>query len=70
MGSTVALYLIVALAVGGYVGWHLRTARGASADLRVYKNRMPGFRRVRNRSGLVSLVVVVLALLAVRALIG
>ena len=69
MGSTVALYLIIALVVGAFAGWNARTARGANADLKVHRNRIPGFRRVRNRTGLLSAVLIVLALLAVHDLI-
>ena len=69
MGSTVALYLILALVVGAFAGWNARTARGANADLKVHKARIPAFRRVRTRSGLLSLVLVVLTLLVVHDLI-
>lgn len=69
MGPTVALYLILALLAGTFAGWHARTARGANADLKVHKARIPVFRRVRARSGLLSLTLVVLTLLAVHDLI-
>lgn len=70
MGSSVALYVIIALALGACVGWYSRSARGANADLKTYKSRIPGLRRVRNRSGLLAIVLVVLVLLVVRALMS
>jgi hypothetical protein len=61
-------WLIVGV-VGIFVGWNFRTARGANADLKVHKGRIPGFRRTRNRNGLWSIVLVVLTLLFLTALI-
>jgi hypothetical protein len=60
---------IIAGAIGIFIGWNARTARGAHGDLKVYKARIPAFRRVRNRTGLRSLVVVVVVLLALSALV-
>jgi hypothetical protein len=54
--------------VGIFIGWNFRTARGANADLKVHKARIPGFRRARNRTGLWSIVLIVLTLLALSAL--
>lgn len=65
MTSTGALFVIIALVIGGFVGWHARTARGANADLKLYKARIPGLRRARTRSGLVSLTCLVITLLVV-----
>jgi hypothetical protein len=70
MGSTAILLVIIVGAVGTFVGWHARTARGANADLKVHKQRIPNFRAARNRSGLWSIALIVLTLLALRALIG
>jgi hypothetical protein len=69
MGSSAVLFGLIALVIGGYIGWHWRHAYGANADLKVYKTRIPAFRRTRNRSWLISLVVVVLTLLLLRALV-
>ena len=70
MGTAVAGYLAVVLFAGVFAGWHARHAHGANADLKVHKARIPVFRRVRMRSGLLSLAAVVITLLAVRDLIG
>jgi hypothetical protein len=59
---------IIVGVVGIFVGWNFRTARGANADLKVHKARIPGFRRARNRTGVWSIVLVVLTLLALSAL--
>ena len=66
--SAAGLALITGV-VGIFVGWNFRTARGANADLEVHKGRIPGFRRTRNRNGVVSIVLVVLTLLFLTALI-
>jgi len=67
--SSAALLALIAGVVGIFVGWNFRTARGANADLKVHKGRIPGFRRTRNRTGLWSIVLVVITLLALSALI-
>ena len=66
--SAAGLALIVGV-VGIFVGWNFRTARGANADLKVHKGRIPGFRRTRNRNGLWSILLVVLTLLLLTALV-
>jgi hypothetical protein len=57
------------MVVGGYVGWHLRHALGANSDLKVHKNRIPAFRKTRNRSGLTSLILVLAVLFLLRILL-
>jgi hypothetical protein len=69
MQSTTALIVIITLVIGGFAGWNFRTFRGASADLKVHKNRIPGFRQVRRRTGLITVSLVVLTLLALRDLL-
>jgi hypothetical protein len=66
VGSTAVLVALVVLVVGGYVGWQLRHAFGANSDLKVHKNRIPVFRKTRNRSGLTSLLLVLAVLLLLR----
>ncbi|HET7244460.1 MAG TPA: hypothetical protein VFJ07_06455 [Streptosporangiaceae bacterium] len=68
MGSTAVLVAIIVLAVGGYVGWQLRHAYGANSDLKVHKNRIPNFRKTRNRSGLTSVLLVLGVLFLLRLL--
>jgi hypothetical protein len=69
MASSTALIAIVVMAVGGYVGWHMRQAYGLHSDIKTYKSRIPKFRAQRNRSGLISIVTVVIALFLVYALL-
>jgi hypothetical protein len=70
MGSSVAGVAIIVGVIGMFVGWQARTFRGATADLKVHKARIPVFRQVRMRSGLMSLVLVALTLLALHDLVG
>ena len=58
MGSGGALVVLIVLVVGGYVGWQLRHAHGANSDLKVHKQRIPNFRKARNRSWLTSVLLV------------
>jgi hypothetical protein len=67
VGSTAAAMLIVGGVIGMFAGWNWRTARGANADLKVHKARIPAFRRARLRTGLTSIALVVLTLLALSA---
>ena len=67
-GSTVLLLIVIKI-IGRYVGWHVRHAQGANADLNEHKARIPAFRRVRMRSQLISLSLVVLTFLVLRDLI-
>jgi hypothetical protein len=69
VGSAVVLVVLVVLAVGCYAGWHLRHAYGANSDLKVHKSRIPNFRKTRNRSGLISVGLLLLMLLLLRGLL-
>ncbi len=69
MGSSVVLVALVVMVVGGYVGWHVRHAWGVNADIKVYKTRLPLFRRSRNRSALRALALVVITLFILRGLL-
>jgi hypothetical protein len=69
VGSAAVLVALAVMVVGGYVGWHLRHAYGANSDLKTHKTRIPNFRRARNRSGLICLFLVVIALLLLRAML-
>jgi hypothetical protein len=66
VGSSALLITLAVMAVGVFVGWHLRHASGANSGLKVHKNRIPNFRKTRNRSGLTIAALVVLALLVPR----
>ena len=68
MGSAAVLLVLIVLVVGGYVGWQLRHAYGANSDLKVHKQRIPNFRKTRNRSWLTSLLLVLAVLFMLRIL--
>jgi hypothetical protein len=68
VASSAILVALVVMVIGGYVGWHLRHASGAASDLRVHKTRIPNFRKSRNRSWVISLLVVGITLLILRAM--
>ena len=61
MGSSALLIILGVLAIGVFVGWHLRHASGANSDLKAHKTR--------NRSGLYIAGLVVFTLLVLRALV-
>jgi hypothetical protein len=69
VASSAVLITLVVMVIGGFVGWHLRHASGAAADLKVHKTRIPNFRKTRNRSWLVSLALIAITLLLLRALL-
>ena len=69
MGASGVLIALIVLVIGGYVGWQLRHAYGANSDLKVHKTRIPNFRKTRNRSWLVSLALIAITLLLLRALL-
>ena len=69
MGTSALLVTLAVMVVGVFVGWHLRHASGANSDLKVHKNRIPNFRKSRNRSGLMIAALVVFTLLILRAVL-
>ena len=69
MGSSALLITLGVLALGVFVGWHLRHASGANSDLKATKTRIPSIRKSRNRSGLMIAGLVVFTLLILRAMV-
>jgi hypothetical protein len=69
MNSAAVPVVIVFLAVGCVLGWHGNRARAAHGDVKTTKNRLPGFRRTRLRSGAISLAIIIILLLAFSALV-
>jgi hypothetical protein len=68
VGSSAFLIILAVMAVGVFVGWHLRHATGANSDLKAHKTRIPNFRKTRNRSGLTSVLLVLGVLFLLRLL--
>jgi hypothetical protein len=58
--------VLVFLAIGCALGWYGQKTRAAHADVKVAKSRLSGGRRVRWRSGLLALALVIALLLAVK----
>jgi hypothetical protein len=70
MGAAgLALYGLLAVFLGVCIGWWSRRAAGAHGDMKVNKARVPVFRRNRNRAGIIVVVLVVIGLLAIKALV-
>ncbi|MGO8885750.1 MAG: hypothetical protein ACLPUO_06200 [Streptosporangiaceae bacterium] len=69
MSAGAVLVVMVFLAVGCVLGWHANRTRAAHGDVRTTKNRLPGFRRTRMRSGSISLVIVIIMVLALSAML-
>jgi hypothetical protein len=68
MDASAALVVIVVGCVGGYLGWHVRHAKGANDDLKVHKQRIPRFRKTRNRSIVITILGLVICVFVLRAL--
>ena len=51
MGSSALLIILAVMAVGVFVGWHLRHATGANSDLKAHKTRIPNFRKTGTAAG-------------------
>ncbi len=69
MSPGALMLTIVFLAVGCVLGWHSNRARAAHGDVRTTKNRLPGFRKTRLRSGLIAITIVLLLILILSALV-
>ena len=67
--SAAALLAVVVGVAGVFIGWYSRSARAAHGDVKLYKRRIPGLRRVRNRSGVWALALLVITLLVLSALV-
>jgi hypothetical protein len=69
MGSAAFGLVIIFVAVGCVLGWYANRAHSAHGDVRTTRNRLPGFRRTRNRSGLIAIGVAVVMVLLVAGII-
>lgn len=65
MNPAVFGLVIIFLAVGCLLGWHANRAHSAHGDVRATRGRLPGFRKTRMRSGLVTLTLFAVALLVI-----
>jgi hypothetical protein len=69
MTPVAAFLVIIFLVVGCVLGWHANRARAAHGDVKATKGRLPGFRRTRQRSGLIALAVAAIVVVAIYALL-
>jgi hypothetical protein len=70
MGAAgLGLYGLLAVFLGVCIGWWSRRAAGSHADMKVNKARVPTFRRSRNKAGVIVVVLVIIAVLAIKALV-
>lgn len=69
VGAAVFGIAILVLVVGCVLGWHANRTYAAHGDVKTTRGRIAGYRRTRLRSGLVALMFVILALLAIAAVV-
>ncbi len=62
MGGAVFGIAVMVLAVGCLLGWHANRARSAHGDIKSVKGRIPGYRKTRLRSGLITIVLVIVCI--------
>jgi hypothetical protein len=71
MGTAgLGLYGLLAVFLGVCIGWWARRAAGSHADMKVNKARVPTFRRNRNKAGVIVIVLVIIGVLAIKALVA
>jgi hypothetical protein len=54
---------LIFLIVGCVLGWHANRAHAAHGDVKTTRGRLPGFRRTRLRSGVITIVLAAVVLL-------
>ncbi len=69
MRSSTAAAAVLFTVLGVAAGWNFRRAQAAHGDVKLYKGRLPGFRKIRLRSGLAAVVLFTLIVLALHDLI-
>ena len=62
MSSAAIVIGFIVLVVGCVLGWHANRTYAAHGDIRTTKGRITGYRKVRLRSGLMALGLIVAAL--------
>lgn len=63
MGPAAIALVLIVLIVGCLLGWHANRAHAAHGDVRTTRGRLPGFRKTRTRSGLITIILAVVVLL-------
>ena len=56
---------LVFLASGGALGWYANRAAVSHADVKSTKAKLPGFRRTRHRSGVITIILALVLVVVV-----
>jgi hypothetical protein len=67
-GSALGVVVIV-LVIGAVLGWHANRAHAAHGDIKTVRNRIPGYRKTRLRSGLIVIGLTLATLLILRSMV-
>jgi MFS family permease len=70
VGSAALVIAAVVLVVSLIMGWYANRTYVAHSDIKTTRGRISGYRRIRFRSGLIALVVIVITVLAAAAVIN
>jgi len=65
MSAAVLLVVLIVVVVGGFLGWHANRLFGANADIKTNHNRISNYRKTRWRSGLISGVLLIAAIVLI-----
>jgi hypothetical protein len=65
MGSAIVVVILIVVVVGGFLGWHANRLYGANDDIKINHNRIGRYRRIRWRSGLISGLLLIAAIVLI-----
>jgi hypothetical protein len=63
VGATALVIAVIVIVVGAIMGWFANRTYVAHSDVKTTRGRISGYRRIRFRSGLIALVIIVVGLL-------
>ncbi|HEY7012178.1 MAG TPA: hypothetical protein VH480_05460 [Streptosporangiaceae bacterium] len=69
MGSAILLVILIVVVVGGLLGWHANRLYAAHGDIKTNHGRISNFRKTRWRSGLISGVLLIAAIVLISAIV-
>jgi glucose uptake protein GlcU len=67
VGATALVIAVIVIVVGAIMGWFANRTYVAHSDIKTTRGRISGYRRIRFRSGLIALVIIVVGLLLASA---
>jgi hypothetical protein len=68
MGTATAGLAALVLIIGLVAGWFANRAHAAHGDLKSTRGRLPGYRRTRARSGVIAVILLIVAVIALKDL--